>query len=319
MKLTPASNAERDDALRGRRRRCDRRTSSCRGTAPIPRGRCRQDGGIPWLTPEWECSQRHRAAKPSVHATEPASRYNSRLSRSNFASHACLFEDDGAFKAGTVLADNDTSLQVEAASGKRLKIKAAQRAAALRRSRRPAALLAEAQALAEDIDPDVPVGSQRRRRVRVRRSRRRIFRRAPRRPRRRRSRSACTRRRCISTRRARGASKAAPAEALKAALAGVERKRREAEEVAVLAAELLARIACRRRCATSCRCCSTSPTSSARWPRAPWRRRAKRCTPIRWRCWLPAARFHRRTTIISIASCPRHFRAAPRFPTTAGT
>ena len=36
-----------------------------------------------------------------------------------------FFEDDGAFKAGTVLADNDTSLQVEAASGKRLKIKAA--------------------------------------------------------------------------------------------------------------------------------------------------------------------------------------------------
>ena len=36
-----------------------------------------------------------------------------------------FFEDDGAFKAGTVLADNDTSLQVESASGKRLKIEAA--------------------------------------------------------------------------------------------------------------------------------------------------------------------------------------------------
>ena len=36
-----------------------------------------------------------------------------------------FFEDDGAFKAGSVLVDNDTSLQVEAASGKRLKIKAA--------------------------------------------------------------------------------------------------------------------------------------------------------------------------------------------------
>ena len=35
-----------------------------------------------------------------------------------------FFEDDGAFKAGTVLADNDTSLQVEAAHGKRSKIKA---------------------------------------------------------------------------------------------------------------------------------------------------------------------------------------------------
>ena len=34
-----------------------------------------------------------------------------------------LFEEEGAFKAGTVLADNDTSLQVEMASGKRAKIK----------------------------------------------------------------------------------------------------------------------------------------------------------------------------------------------------
>ena len=35
-----------------------------------------------------------------------------------------LFEDDGQLKAGTVLADNDASLQVEAISGKRIKIKA---------------------------------------------------------------------------------------------------------------------------------------------------------------------------------------------------
>ncbi len=33
-----------------------------------------------------------------------------------------LFEDDGQLKAGVVLADNDASLQVEAASGKRLKV-----------------------------------------------------------------------------------------------------------------------------------------------------------------------------------------------------
>ena len=36
-----------------------------------------------------------------------------------------LFEEDGAFKAGAVLADNNTSLQVELASGKRSKVKAA--------------------------------------------------------------------------------------------------------------------------------------------------------------------------------------------------
>jgi exoribonuclease-2 len=36
-----------------------------------------------------------------------------------------LFEEDGAFKAGVVMADNNTSLQVELASGKRSKVKAA--------------------------------------------------------------------------------------------------------------------------------------------------------------------------------------------------
>ncbi|MBK1681891.1 ribonuclease catalytic domain-containing protein [Rhodocyclus tenuis] len=35
-----------------------------------------------------------------------------------------LFEEDGAFKTGAILTDNDTSLQVEAVSGKRSKIKA---------------------------------------------------------------------------------------------------------------------------------------------------------------------------------------------------
>lgn len=36
-----------------------------------------------------------------------------------------LFEEDGAFKTGTILTDNDTSLQVETATGKRVKLKAA--------------------------------------------------------------------------------------------------------------------------------------------------------------------------------------------------
>jgi exoribonuclease-2 len=31
-----------------------------------------------------------------------------------------FFEDDGALKAGTILADNQSSLQIEAATGKRL-------------------------------------------------------------------------------------------------------------------------------------------------------------------------------------------------------
>jgi len=64
-----------------------------------------------------------------------------------------FFEDDGQLKAGTVLADNDTSLQVEAASGKRLKIKAP--AVLLRFDEpSPSALNAEAQRLAGELDPN---------------------------------------------------------------------------------------------------------------------------------------------------------------------
>jgi exoribonuclease-2 len=64
-----------------------------------------------------------------------------------------LFEDDGQLKAGTVLADNDTSLQVESASGKRLKIKAA--AVLLRfAAPSPSMLLADAQRQAQEVDPD---------------------------------------------------------------------------------------------------------------------------------------------------------------------
>src|SRR4030095_1095288 len=71
-----------------------------------------------------------RRARDGRPRTENSPRYTSRLfegprSGSAPASMHVFFEDDGQLKAGTVLADNDTSLQVEAASGKRLKIKAA--------------------------------------------------------------------------------------------------------------------------------------------------------------------------------------------------
>ena len=150
-----------------------------------------------------------------------------------------FFEDDGAFKAGTVLADNDTSLQVETASGKRMKIKAAN---VLLRFADPApgALLAEAQALAEDMDPAflweasgggefafVDLATE-------------YFGRVPR------AGEAASLAFCLHGspmyfyKKGKGRDKAAPPEALKAALAAGERKRREAEEVALLAAELLA-------------------------------------------------------------------------------
>ncbi len=64
-----------------------------------------------------------------------------------------LFEEDGAFKAGVVMADNTTSLQVELSSGKRSKVKAAN---VLLRFESPAAAelleLAEREAAAIDID-----------------------------------------------------------------------------------------------------------------------------------------------------------------------
>ncbi|MDR0529184.1 MAG: RNB domain-containing ribonuclease [Zoogloeaceae bacterium] len=62
-----------------------------------------------------------------------------------------LFEESGDFKAGGVLADNETSLQVEMPSGKRGKIKASQ--ILLRFSApAPARLLPEAKPLADGID-----------------------------------------------------------------------------------------------------------------------------------------------------------------------
>ena len=36
-----------------------------------------------------------------------------------------LFEEDGGFKAGSIMADNDSSLQIEMSTGKRSKIKTA--------------------------------------------------------------------------------------------------------------------------------------------------------------------------------------------------
>jgi exoribonuclease-2 len=64
-----------------------------------------------------------------------------------------LFEEDGAFKAGVVLADNTASLQVETTSGRRTKIKAAN--VLLRFAEpAPAALLERAESEAEGFDTD---------------------------------------------------------------------------------------------------------------------------------------------------------------------
>jgi len=64
-----------------------------------------------------------------------------------------FFEEDGQLKAGTILTDSDSSLQVESVSGKRLKIKAA--SVLLRYAEpSPAQLVAEAQRQARELDPD---------------------------------------------------------------------------------------------------------------------------------------------------------------------
>ena len=64
-----------------------------------------------------------------------------------------LFDDDGSFKAGTVLAATDSSFQVETASGKRTKVRASH--VLLRfESPAPAALLQRAQSQAEEIEVD---------------------------------------------------------------------------------------------------------------------------------------------------------------------
>lgn len=64
-----------------------------------------------------------------------------------------LYEEDGTFKVGTVLADNDTSLHVETIHGKRAKVKAS---AVLLRFKEPggAALLDEAQKVADGAETD---------------------------------------------------------------------------------------------------------------------------------------------------------------------
>ncbi len=64
-----------------------------------------------------------------------------------------FYEEDGGFKVGSILADNDTSLQIEAPHGKRSKVKAS---AVLLRFERPALgdFMAEAQRAADEIDID---------------------------------------------------------------------------------------------------------------------------------------------------------------------
>jgi exoribonuclease-2 len=150
-----------------------------------------------------------------------------------------FFEDDGAFKAGTVLADNDTSLQVEASSGKRLKVKSGN--VLLRFSEpSPSAMLADAQSIAADLDPNFLWEVSREREFAFSELAGEYFGRAPK-PAEAAALAICLHRSPMHFyRKGKGRYRAAPADALKSALAGSERKAREAREVADLAEELKA-------------------------------------------------------------------------------
>ncbi len=142
-----------------------------------------------------------------------------------------FFEDDGELKAGAVLADNDTSLQVETVSGKRVKIKAA---AVLFRftTPAPAALQSRAHELAAALDVDflwevspddefgaADLAAEYHGRDPVPEENAAIA-------------VALAAAPMYFHRRGKGRYRKAPPDALKAALASVERKRREAEAMA---------------------------------------------------------------------------------------
>ncbi|HEX7273530.1 MAG TPA: RNB domain-containing ribonuclease [Casimicrobiaceae bacterium] len=148
-----------------------------------------------------------------------------------------FFEDDGSFRAGTVLADNDTSLQVETASGKRMKIKAAH--VLLRFAEPlPAAIMTEAQKLARDVDPSFLWEVSDGREFLFTELAADYYGRAPS------PAEAAALALCLHEspmyfyKKGKGRYRAAPAEALQAALAGAERKRREGERILAYVQEL---------------------------------------------------------------------------------
>lgn len=150
-----------------------------------------------------------------------------------------FYEEDGEFKVGAVLADNDTSLQVEAPHGKRSKVKAS---TVLLRFEIPAhtAFMAEAQAQADAIDIDFLWQCCGADEFAYDVLAREYYGHAP---------SAFESAGVLMRlhgapmyfyKKGRGRYKAAPEESLKAALASVERKKLQAQAKAVYMAELAA-------------------------------------------------------------------------------
>ena len=148
-----------------------------------------------------------------------------------------LFEDDGQLKAATLLADHDASLSVETASGKRQKIKASH--VLLRFAEpSPAEALARAHALVADLDPNflwevVPDDE-----FGFDELAREYYGNAVTPPQAAAVALALARAPMHFYRKGRGRFRRAPPESLKAALASVARKEREARDIARWSAEL---------------------------------------------------------------------------------
>ncbi|MBK5104380.1 MAG: RNB domain-containing ribonuclease, partial [Burkholderiales bacterium] len=148
-----------------------------------------------------------------------------------------LYEETGSFKVGAVLAESDTSLQVEAAHGKRSKIKAA---SVLLRFEAPplAEIMGKAETLAAEIDTDFLWQCCGAEEFGFADLAREYCGHAPNA-----LESAAILFRLQSApmyfyRKGKGRFRAAPADTLKAALAGVERKRIQEEQVRSWADEL---------------------------------------------------------------------------------
>ncbi len=141
-----------------------------------------------------------RSAIMRARFSSPSSQSTTRSSRMNV-----FYEEEGTFKVGAVLADNDTSLQVEAPHGKRSKVKAGN--VLFRFDGAAGELSGSGAEIGRGGGRGLSVGVLRRRRVLVRRRwRATTMATRPARWSRRRCCCACTARRCTSTRRARAAT-----------------------------------------------------------------------------------------------------------------
>ena len=148
-----------------------------------------------------------------------------------------LFEDDGQLKAGTLLADHDASLQVEAVSGKRQKIKAAH--VLLRfAAPSPAETMAKANEIVGELDPNFLWEVSADDEFGFDELAREYYGATPAPAESAAVALALARAPMYFHRKGRGRYRKAPPEALKAALASVARKEREARDIATWSEEL---------------------------------------------------------------------------------